>query len=109
MFRARFKTIFALGMKNRNPKLYPPSSLSATFGEKEGEVDLHWDSVNGASCYAVELTRNGKKLNWQIVDVVSSSKYTVTGLRQNAAYCFRVSALDNHQQGPWSNAVTKRL
>jgi len=42
-------------------------------------------------------------------DKLSTSKYTVTGLRQNAAYCFRVSALDNHQQGPWSNAVTKRL
>jgi len=100
-------------MKNTDSKtgdlLKSPQSLAASLGEMEGEINLQWDPVNGANRYAIELSRNGIKTIWRMIDIVGSSKYTVTGLKRNKAYRFRVSALNNNHQGPWSDAVTKRL
>jgi len=32
-----------------------PANLTATAGDKEGEIDLSWDRVNGAKSYVVEM------------------------------------------------------
>ncbi len=85
-----------------------PQSLSATTGELEGEIDLQWDSVKDASSYVIELSKN-KSERWQQVDIVSHSGHTVTHLRTNTVYHFRIAALNGKKQGPWSEAVSKKL
>jgi hypothetical protein len=97
-----------MDVKKGDNKLKPPSSLSATIGEKDGEIDLHWDPVKNANSYAVEMREKDKKQNWKLIDIASSSRYTLTSLRHNVTYCFRVSALNNSHQGPWSNVVIKK-
>lgn len=88
--------------------LKPPGSLSAALGEKSDEIDLHWDPVPGANSYAVEVCVNKKNMKWEMVDVSSVSRYTVTGLKQNTTYCFRVSGLNNDLQGAWSGVSVKK-
>jgi hypothetical protein len=91
----------------RNYKLNSPEFVSAARGELDNEIELRWDPVRGAISYAVEMCRN-KKNHWQMVDIVSKSRYTVTNLKWGATYHFRVAALNNKNQGPWSEVITEK-
>lgn len=85
-----------------------PESLSATIGDLSGEIDLQWDSVEGASSYIIELSKGNQK-HWLQADIVSASKYTLAELRANVIYRFRIAALNGRRQGPWSEVVSKKL
>ena len=85
-----------------------PESLSATIGELDGEIDLQWDAVKGAGSYIVELSKN-RSISWEQIDIVSVSKYTVTGLKGNATYSFRIAAISGKLQGSWSEVVSKKI
>ncbi|MEO8514173.1 MAG: fibronectin type III domain-containing protein [Ignavibacteria bacterium] len=99
-------------MKSRQEeiKIIPakPESLSATIGELAGEIDLNWDAVKDARSYVVEVSKNRKDC-WQQVDIVPVSKYTVSRLKGNSTYRFRIAVSDGNRQGPWSEVVTKKL
>lgn len=88
-----------------NGMLKSPESLSASIGELEGEIDLHWDRVEGAS---IELCRNNGSI-WMQVDIVAISKHTVENLKSGSAYNFRVAALNGKTRSPWSEKASKRL
>lgn len=91
-------------------KILPaPESLSASLGEINGEVNLQWDTVNNANGYVVEYSIESRKMNWRQIDFVSSSHCTVTGLKRNKVYCFRVAAVNSYDQGPWSRDIKKRV
>lgn len=85
-----------------------PESLSATIGELEGEIDLQWDSVKGAKSYVIEFSP-GNAQRWKQIDIVSVSKHTITNLKANTMYYFRIAALTGKKQGPWSEIVNKKL
>lgn len=112
MFGSIFNDIFVTNMNSQHPEINnipsQPESLAATIGELDGEIDLQWDSVKGASSYVVELLK-GKRGNWEQVDIVSVSRYTVNSLRNKIVYSFRIAALNGRRQGPWSKIITKKL
>jgi hypothetical protein len=82
--------------------------LSASSGERPGEVDLVWDPVRGADGYEVECTDDiGAEGPWVQCAVASESRVTVKDLRAHHRYWFRVRAIGEKGEGDWSDAVTK--
>jgi hypothetical protein len=85
-----------------------PLGLIATVGDNDGELDLDWDSVRGATTYLVQRSIDPPTATtWQQVLVVTNSKGTVTGLTSGTKYWFRVAAVGTAGQGPWSDPATR--
>jgi hypothetical protein len=85
-----------------------PTSLAATAGDMEGEIDLTWDKVHGAKSYVIEyipdpITPTG----WKSGGVSTKSYASVTSLPSGTKYWFRVAAVGAAGQGPWSDPATK--
>jgi len=81
--------------------------ISATPGDLPGEVDLLWDPIPYAKMYVIE---SGKKYSKRrkIVDITTNSNYTITGLKPNTNYVFRVAVINEKGQGPWSREAEKK-
>ena len=67
-----------------------PANLVAD-AQGEGSVTLSWGAVSNTDMYRVEY-RGGPALDWTDDDTSTSTSQTVTGLRCESSYLFRVSA-----------------
>lgn len=85
-----------------------PQSVSVCNGDLEREVNLQWDSVPGAITYIIEFKTDTAN-NWIVADTVINPKCTITGLKNNTFYCFRVAALNSKGQSKWSKTIKKKL
>ena len=108
------KIIRSAGVSVRSPltatsdTLAAPTGLSATEGDHEGEIDLHWNSVKRARSYIVERSADPPTdTSWTQVQVVVSSSATVNGLARGAKHWFRVAAVGANGQSGWSDPATK--
>ncbi len=85
-----------------------PLGMVALVGDMDGEIDLDWDSVRGATSYVVQRSPDPiTPTSWQQGIVVTKSKGTVTGLVSGTKYWFRVAAVGAAGQGAWSDPATK--
>ena len=85
-----------------------PTDLAATVGDNDGEIDLDWDNVRGATSYVVQKSPDPvTPTSWLQSSVVTKSKTTVDSLTSGTKYWFRVSAVGTAGQGPWSDPATK--
>lgn len=85
-----------------------PTGLTASAGDIDGEIDLHWDSIRGTSSYVVQKSSDPiTSTSWQPVSVVTKSKTTAAGLTSGSKYWFRIAAVGTAGQGPWSDPATK--
>lgn len=85
-----------------------PQNLSATAGDQDGDIDLDWDNIRGAKSYRMEKSSDPiTATSWQLVEVVTKSKGTVSGLTSGTKYWFRVAAIGTAGQSPWSDPATK--
>jgi len=85
-----------------------PLGLVALVGDMDGELDLDWDSVRGATSYVVQKSPDPiTSTSWQQAIVVTKSKGTATGLASGTKYWFRVAAVGAAGQGAWSDPATK--
>jgi hypothetical protein len=88
--------------------LAPPSGLSATEGDHEGEIDLHWNRVNHARSYVIERSADPPTdTSWTHAKSVSISSATIGGLTRGAKYWFRVAAITSDSQSGWSDPSTR--
>lgn len=86
----------------------PPTSLIATDGDEEGELDLHWDKVKGAKSYIIERSEDPPTTtSWGHATVVLKSSATINGLTAGTRYWFRVAAVFSAGQSGWSDPATK--
>jgi hypothetical protein len=93
---------------------YKPGPVFVTNGSFKGEVYLQWDAVKEANHYAVQLSKKGTETDkgetgWLQIDIISDPCYSMQGLKSGRSYSFRVSAIFSCGQGPWSEAVTKKI
>jgi hypothetical protein len=85
-----------------------PAGLAATVGDKDGEIDLHWDAVVGAKSYRVESCLNPLTSNKWIQCITSTkSKTVILGLTSGLGYWFRVCAIDTNGESGWSDPAFK--
>ena len=82
-----------------------PTFLTATGGN--GQVVLNWTASSGATSYNVyQGTVSGGESATPIATGVTSATYTVTGLTNEHAYFFEVTALDAGGMSGYSNEAT---
>jgi len=88
--------------------LAAPDSLAATAGDRDGEIDLHWDKVKKARSYVIERSPDPiTATSWSHAAIVTKSQATIDGLTTGTKYWFRVAAVGTSGQGPWSDPATK--
>ena len=88
--------------------LSKPANLSATTGDKNNEVDLHWDKIVGTNSYEIETCPDPvDNTKWQHNKTVTKTKVTVTGLTSGQRYWFRVAAVNAKGESGWSDPVSK--
>ena len=86
-----------------------PLALSATSGDIDGEIDLIWEPVSNANTYIIQKCSSSvKPLHWLNLDIVAKSSYTVSRLKSNHLYRFRVAAVSHSGQSEWSRPVQKK-
>lgn len=90
-------------------KIEAPKEIFASRGDEAGEVNLQWDSVEGAASYIVQQAYCREVKTWKQVDIVNESRYTIEGLASNKEYVFRVAAMNRVGQGKWSKEINKKL
>jgi hypothetical protein len=102
--------ILSAGMDVRAPNVptgqppAPPTSLSATTGDKEGEVDLSWNASANAKSYIVQSSPNPPtETSWTQLAVVTTSKTTIGKLASGTKSWFRVAAVGAGGQSAWSD------
>jgi Fibronectin type III domain len=84
-------------------------AVYATTGDMPDEIDLQWDNVPDARKYIVQITQpRGNYTTWKQIDVVTNSHYTVTGLKRNVKYGFRVAAVMMTGRNMWSSTAIKK-
>ena len=85
-----------------------PDALTATAGDREGEIDLSWDTVPGAKSYVIERSVDPvTAASWAHGGVSTRSTHTATGLTSGARYWFRVAAMNGNGQSGWSDPAMK--
>ena len=85
-----------------------PTGLSATIGDKQGEIDLAWDKVKGAKSYVVQQSPDPiVAKSWEQVNILTKSKIVVPDLAPGTNYWFRVAAVGTAGIGAWSDPVMK--
>ncbi len=87
--------------------LPPPGNLRASMSEMEGQIDLVWDAVHGASSYIVDCKEHDTPQSWQQVKVVKQVRCASTDHTPGKIYAFRVRALGPQGEGPWSDEAVK--
>lgn len=88
--------------------LTAPTALSATAGDHDGEIDLHWNRVNHARSYIIERSADPMTdTSWTHEKVVTISSTTVSGLTRHGQYWFRVAAIGAGGQSGWSDPATR--
>lgn len=90
-------------------KIDAPKEIFVSRGDDAGEVNLQWDSVNGATGYIIQQAYNREGKIWRSVDIVNESRYKIKGLVSKKTYVFRVAALNSKGQGNWSKEIDKKL
>lgn len=108
------QVILSAGMDVRAPSVSTterppqPQALAATAGDRDGEIDLSWESVSGAKSYAVEQSGDPVTPNsWQHAGVSTRSLHTAAGLTSGTRYWFRVAAINKVGQSGWSDPAMK--
>ena len=88
--------------------LSKPTGLAATVGDKDGEIDLHWDAIKGAKSYRIEICLNPLNTNtWGQTKTSTKSKMVILGLTTGLGYWFRVCAVNTNGESAWSDPAFK--
>lgn len=85
-----------------------PHGLSATIGDRDGEIDLSWDTVAGAKSYVIEKSPDPPTpTGCAHAGVSTKSKMTIGDLTSGTRYWFRIAAVGTSGQSGWSDPATK--
>jgi len=105
--------IMSAGMNVRSAASAPrqlstPEGLLATAADHEGEIDLQWNSVDGARSYEIERSADPPTTeSWEHETVSTRSSASIQGLTSGTKYWFRVASIGAQGQSGWSDPALK--
>ena len=79
--------------------------LVATPGDTDGEIDLTWDVVHGASGYNVKRTTTSGE-SYSMIGTSNITTFTDTGLPRGTRYYYKVSAMIDGIEAPNSREAS---
>lgn len=86
----------------------PPTGLSSSAGDRDGEIDLSWDPAPNAVSYVVETSLDpATATSWTNRTVSTKSSFTFNGLNSGTRYWFHVAAINPAGQSGWSDPSGK--
>lgn len=86
-----------------------PIVLNAAGGDLKGEIRLLWEPCRNARYYLLQKCATlSKPYRWKYEDMISSANCTVSNLKSNRNYMFRVAVMTETGKGPWSKPVIKK-
>ncbi len=86
-----------------------PIVLNAAGGDLKGEIHLMWEPCKNARYYLIQKSSSiSKPVRWKYEDIIITSSYTVSNLKSNKNYMFRVAAMTQTGKTPWSRPVLKK-
>ena len=104
--------ILSAGMTPKSKAVYSdavlpkPENLSVSTSDIANEVDFHWDKVEGANSYEIQICMDPLDTNkWEHAKNSTSSISKIGGLISGQRYWFRVAALNTNGESGWSNPV----
>ena len=85
------------------------ANLSLSTGDNAGELDMHWDAVNGGKItYEIHTSPDPvSPTSWTNQPRSTKSKTSLTGLTSGARVWVRVRATGSGGEGAWSDPVSK--
>lgn len=102
-----------LGTRSPNApigQLAQVGNFSLTRGDNPGEVDGHFDPVDGRKIYEIAKCTGDPAVeaNWTLIKTCSPSKFTLTGQASGTRLWLRVRAKapKDENDGPWSQPAT---
>jgi hypothetical protein len=85
-----------------------PQALTPTAGDRDGEIDLSWDTITGAKSYVIDKSLDPvTATSWSHAGVSTKTNFTAQGLTSGTRYWFRVAVVNNNGQSGWSDPATK--
>jgi hypothetical protein len=85
-------------------------NLSATTGDNDSEIDLHWDKIKNAHSYEIQRCDDPPvDANYANSVTCTETKRALTGLTSGTKMWFRVRAIGGNGPGPWSDPATKMV
>lgn len=92
------------GFDMRQPSLPKAKVFNAVQGEQSGSVDLVCPYAGNRAAYIWEIIPDPINTNtWVQIKVTNNTAYTATGLTPGNKYWFRVKAVINNQDLPYSD------
>lgn len=86
------------------PILPTPSGLTATVASAT-QINLSWQSVQGATAYQIERSLTGSS-GWEQIATPSATSYNNTGLTGSTTYYYRVRATSTSGTSAYSSDVS---
>ncbi len=93
------------------PPLSQPVDLSVNRTDYPGQVKLDWKRVKGSLTYVVEMTDQNPELEttvWTTTGMTSKSQMVIADLTFGNYYYFRVKAVGNKNESPFSEVAFVR-
>jgi fibronectin type III domain protein len=85
-----------------------PAALSATAGDREGEINLTWRKVENSRSYIIQISPDPPSADsWGHAETVTIASKTIENLTSGKTYWFRVAAIGSLGQSGWSELATK--
>jgi len=105
--------IASAGMQTKSSRTTPsivvaPEALSASAGNREGEIDLSWRKVDNAKSYIIQSSADPPSAeSWSHAETVTVANKTIQNLTSGKKYWFRVAAVGSLGQSGWSEPATR--
>lgn len=91
-------------------ELPAPKKVTAVTTPFPGRIDISWGSVHGRAMYEPEICEGDPKVesNWRVLFLTTKNRHSITGLKSDTVYYFRVKAMGTAGASPMSDLAAAK-